>query len=146
MTNPKVESDHPVHQAIVVGDIKFVSEYLANGGSPNVLDRYDCEPLFTAVKYDQLEGAKMLLAAGGNIFRRSKLRGDPFGTACANWNVRMIEFCVGAGVDVNQADSQGTILDWLASQKQFIADENLTEWQAMYDKLVVLGARHTADL
>ncbi len=145
-TNPKVESDHPVHQAIVAGDIGTVSEYLAMGGSPNVLDQFDCEPLYTAVKYDQLEAAKMLLAAGGNIFRRSRFRGDALGAACWNWNARMIDFCLAAGVGVNQLHGGETVLDSLASQGTFIADESLPKWQATYDKLVTLGARHAADL
>jgi ankyrin repeat protein len=142
MTNPRVESDHFVHQAIVLGYIATVSEYLAGGGSPNVFDRYDCEPLFTAVKYDRLEIAKMLLDAGGDIVRRSKFRGDAFGAACWNWNARMIEFCLEAGVDINRLDEGRTILDDLKPQRSFIHVKDIPKWQATYDKLVALGAIH----
>ncbi len=154
MTNPRAESDHFLHQAIVVGDIDVVSKYLAGGGTPNVLDRYDCEPLYTAVKYDRLEIAEMLLTAGGDIFRRSRLRGNPFGAACWNWNARMIDFCIGAGVDVNGLHQSRTILDELEVQKKFFTRGSLSEWegadgrmwQETYDKLVALGARHASEL
>lgn len=146
MTNPKAESDHPVHQAIVQGDIESVSRYLAEGGSANVLDRYDCEPLYTAVKYDRLEIAEMLLAAGGNIFRRSRLRGDAWGAAYANWHTRMIDFCIRAGVDINALDRGRTVLDDMEDEKGGLAAESLPRWQAIHDQLVAMGARRAAEL
>src|SRR5687767_10342104 len=98
MFNSKIESDQLIHQSVVDGDIDRVSQYLADGGSATVRDKYDCEPLFTAVKYDRLEIAEMLRAAGGHMFRASKFTGTGFGAACWNWKARMIDFCVGAGV------------------------------------------------
>jgi len=146
MFNPKIESDQLIHQAVVEGDITRVSQYLADGGSPNLRDKYDCEPLFTAVKYDRLEIAEMLLAAGGNIFRRSKFRGNTFGAACWNWNARMIDFCVRAGVDINELDQGRTILDCIEGQRGFLGGQQLLRWQATYDKLVALGARYATEL
>lgn len=140
------ESHHPLHQAVVEGDIDHVSRYLAEGGSANVLDLYDCEPLLTAVKYDQLEIAELLLAAGGDISRRSKLRGTPFGTACWNWHLRMMDFCVRAGVDVNAIHNGETVLDEMEHQSAPLDAELLLQWQAVHDKLVAWGARHAADL
>lgn len=141
MMNPRVESDHFVHQAIVVGDATSLSSYLNEGGSPNVTDSYDCEPIFTAVKYDQLEIATMLLEAGGDIFRRSKFRGDAFGAACWNWNHRMIDFCIAAGVDINAIYEGHTVLDSLDCEKKYLSDADLPAWKATYEKLVQLGAK-----
>ena len=146
MTNLAVESDQPIHQAIVAGDIGAVSEYLAHGGTPNVVDQYDCEPLFTAVKYDRLEIAEMLLAAGGNIFKRSKFRGSAFGAACWNWNLRMIDFCLRAGVNFNAVDQGKTVLDSLESQRGHLSQESSLKWQAAFDKLVSSGARYAKEL
>ena len=141
--NPRVESDHFVHQAIVTGDVAIVSQYLAEGGSPNITDCYDCEPIYTAVKYDRLDIAVMLLSAGANIFRRSKFRGDPFGAACWNRNLRMIDFCIAAGIEINAVHQGQTILDDFATQKEWLADTSMPSWQATYDKLVQLGAKHS---
>lgn len=121
--NPRVERDHSIHQAVVTGDTAMVSAYLAEGGSPNITDRYDCEPNFTAVKYDRLEIAEMLLAAGGQIDRRSKFRGDAFGVACWNWNIRMIDFCLKVGVDINAMHNGKTILDSITEQKKMIHED-----------------------
>lgn len=142
-TNPRVESDNPIHQAIVAADTSAVSTYLADGGSPTITDQYDCEPIYTAVKFDRLEIAEMLLAAGGNIHRRSKFRGDPLGAACWNWNLRMIDFCIAAGADVNAAHNGQTYLDSLAVQKETITDDALPAWQAANDRLVEHGAKHS---
>lgn len=109
--NPRVESESPIHQTIVDGDTATVSSYLTEGGSPNLTDRYDCELIYTAVKYDRLEIAEMLLAAGACIDRRSRFRGDAFGAACWNWNLRMIDFCITAGVDINATHEGQTNLD-----------------------------------
>ena len=121
-----------------------MTSYLADGGSPSITDRYDCEPIYTAVKYDRLEIAEMLLAAGGSIDRRSKFRGDPFDAACCNWNIRMIEFCISAGVDINTVHRRQTILDSLANQS--VPDTALPRWQAAYDRLVELGAKRSSEL
>lgn len=143
LTNPRVESDDPIHQAIVAADTSTVSTYLAGGGSATITDQYDCEPIYTAVKYDRLEIAEMLLAAGGNIDRRSKFRGNPLGAASWNWNLRMIDFCIAAGADVDTAHNGQTYLDALAAQKESIPDDALSTWQAAYDRLVHHGAKHS---
>ncbi|MES2706736.1 MAG: hypothetical protein V4726_09065 [Verrucomicrobiota bacterium] len=139
--NPQSESDHFLHQAIVAGDITVVVNYLKEGGSPNVTDKYDCEPIFTAVKYDRLEMAARLLEAGGDIFRRSKFRSAAFGAACWNWNPRMIDFCLGSGVDINAVHEGRTVLDSLAHGKAHISDAQLPAWTTAWDKLVGLGAK-----
>ena len=144
--NPKVESDHYIHQAVTVGDIETVSEFLDNGGSPNILDSYDCEPLYTAVKYGKIGIARLLLRAGGDISRKSKFRGTAFGAACWNWNLKMIDFCLEAGTDINSLENGYTILDDLMSQKSHIATESLSEWEAAYNKLVKFGALHANKL
>jgi len=145
-TNPKVESDNLIHQAIVVADISYVSTYLMDGGSPTITDQYDCEPIYTAVKYDQLEIVEMLLAAGGNIDRRSRFRGRALGAACWNWNLRMIDFCVAAGVDVNAVYNGETYLDSLVGQKKTISDDVFPAWEAAYNKLVDYGAKRFGEL
>lgn len=125
----------------------MVSDYLANGGAANVRDCYDCEPLFTAVKYDRLEIARLLLDAGGDLFHTSGFRGDAFGAACWNWSLRMIDFCVEAGADVNEVDERNkTILDGILDQRWWYRSEDLPEWQKAYDHLVSLGARRFRDL
>jgi len=144
--DPRVESDQLIHQAVARGDIGTVSQYLAGGGSPNVLDRFDCEPLYTAVKYDRLEIAELLLAAGGNISRRSKFRGNALGAACWNWNERMIDLCLKAGVDINELYEGLTVLDSVESQRAHLADEDLLKWQATCEKLIALGARRGSEL
>lgn len=144
--NPRVESTHFLHQAIVTGEIGIVSRYLASGGTPNVLDDFDCEPIYTAVKYDRPDIAEMLLAAGGNIFRRSKFRGNAFGAACWNWNARMIDFCLAAGVDINELHQGETVLDSIERQRRHVHKKDLMKCRTTYEKLVSLGARHSREL
>ena len=130
----------------MLGDLARVRDFLAGGGSPNVTDGYDCEPIYTAVKYDRIEIARTLLDAGGDITRTSRLRGDPLGVACWNWNVRMIDFCVAAGVDINADRGGESILDLLERQRALISEDALPAWKKAHDRLVEHGAQHSRDL
>lgn len=135
-------NDVDVHHAAREGDIKAIRTFLAQGGSANEIDRYDCEPLFYAVKHDQLEVAKLLFDAGGQINRNSKLRGDPIGVAVWNLNFRMVKFVVDAGGDINLMRHGETPLDLLRKLRDFpsidLDFEKLNEKENM---LISLGAR-----
>ena len=102
-----------VHQAARNGNTQDIQAFLQAGGAACKLDCYDCEPLYYAVKHDQLEAAQLLLQHGGHVERNSKFRGDPIGAAVWNLNERMIRFTVSAGADVNRIRNGETPLDTL---------------------------------
>jgi ankyrin repeat protein len=138
-----------VHRAAREGDIDAVRAFLEQGGDAKELDCCDCEPLYYAVKHDHLEIAQLLLDAGGQINRNSKLRGDPIGAAVWNVNPRMLKFVVSAGVDVNRLRHGETPLDLLDTLRRFAKDNpegfteaELNEFQQL---LVDLGARRARD-
>lgn len=106
-------SEIDIHQAARDGNRRAVKDYLARGGSANAIDSTDCEPLYYAVREDRLAIARVLLKAGGNIHRESRLRGDPLGAAVWNLNRRMVEFVLSAGVDINRTLNGETALDSL---------------------------------
>jgi ankyrin repeat protein len=136
-----------VHRAAREGDIDAVRVFLEQGGDPKVLDWCDCEPLYYAVKHDELEIAQLLLDAGGQINRNSKLRGDPIGAAIWNVNPRMLRFVVSAGVDVNRIRYGETPLDLLDSLRSFAKNdpERVAELDEFEQLLISLGARRARD-
>ncbi len=110
-----------IHRAARDGALHAVKDYLASGGSPNALDSTDCEPILYAVKHDHLAVARVLLKAGGDIHRESRLRGDPLGVAVWNLNRRMVDFVLAAGVDINRTLHGKTALDLLHELRTLVS-------------------------
>lgn len=136
-----------IHRAAREGDIDAVRAFLEGGSDARELDWCDCEPLYYAVKHDQLEIAQLLLDAGGQISRNSKLRGDPIGAAVWNVNARMLRFVVSAGADVNPLRYGKNPLDLLDSLRSYTKDdpEGVAELDEFEQLLVSLGARRARD-
>ena len=136
-----------IHRAAREGDIDAVRTFLEWGGDVHELDWCDCEPLYYAVKHDQLEIAQLLLSAGGRIDRNSKLRGDPIGAAVWNVNPRMLKFVVSAGADVNRLRYGKPPLDLLDSLRSYTKDgpEMVAELDEFKQLLVSVGARRARD-
>lgn len=113
-----------VHRAARDGDIDSVRTYLESGGDPRQKDRYECEAFYYAVKHDNLEIARLLLVAGGDIHHHSGFRGDPIGAAVWNLNQRMIEFLLSSGVNINRVQHGKTPLDLIDDLNEICREES----------------------
>jgi ankyrin repeat protein len=134
-----------VHRAARDGDVNAVEAFLRRGGEPNLLDQFDTGPLYYAVKHDNLEVARILFGAGGDIHRNSRFRGDPIGAAVWNLNRRMVEFVLGSGVNVNRLRNGETSLDLIDTLRSCHTDR-MAELEDVEQLLLAHGAKRACDI
>lgn len=109
------------------------------------MDRYQCEPIYYAVKHDNLEVAQLLLEAGGDIQHHSEFRGDSIGAAVWNLNQRMIEFLLSSSVNINRLVRGKTPLDLVDELRSYCGDRR-PEVDAVTQHLIQHGAKKACDL
>ena len=136
-----------IHQAARDGNVEAIQIFLKHGGNACDLDRYDCEPLYYAVKHDQYEAAQLLLLSGGDVNRNSKFRGDPIGAAVWNLNIRMIKLTAMSGADINRLRNGETPLDSLNVLRRLAKDnaEALARLDEIEELLISLGGRRSRE-
>lgn len=99
----------PLHNAAAKGDLGVLRGLLnCRDTDPNILDKDQCTPLCLAIREENFEAARILLAfknvdvnLGGGIF------GSPLHLAVVRLELWLIEALIERGANVNKVDSDG---------------------------------------
>eukprot|EP00951_Prasinocladus_malaysianus_P046793 scaffold647945_cov47-Prasinocladus_malaysianus.AAC.2 len=99
-----------MHLAASTGALKSLEFLLANGGNPNVRDRWGALPLMDAVKGGHHMATLVIKRNGGRLSSDSSsaasgTTSDQLCVAAAEGNVAMLQLLRDAGVDLNQASA-----------------------------------------
>jgi ankyrin repeat protein len=121
MSGTQKTADGELHFAAARGDLDKCRELISRGYSVNDFDELGHTPLHYAVKDEQIEAAKLLLAAGANVNARdeSKIGNTPLGEIAGNCSLEMAKLLVEAGADPSIAGwMQICALDLAAERKR----------------------------
>lgn len=107
--------------ACLEGNIKFMKNYLINGGDPNYILSNELPIIFCAVHYNQLEIIDLLVEYGANINIQDQFGQTVLfmivdgcidgmiqsGENIENASIETIKFLLSKGADPNLADNRG---------------------------------------
>jgi ankyrin repeat protein len=89
------------------GDARTVRALLEQHAPVTAVEADGSTALHAAVRFDHLEIADLLIAAGANVKAVTRYNITPLSLACSNGNVAMIERLLKAGADAGSASEQG---------------------------------------
>ena len=107
-TRGELKAPELIWNAIEVGNIEAVKQYLANGVDVNARDENDSTPLHIAVWEGHKEIAKLLIAAGADVNAKKQGGITPLLITVDNGDRGSIELFIAAGADVNRKMKGGS--------------------------------------
>jgi ankyrin repeat protein len=108
------EVDAPLATAAMNRDMALVRSLLAKKADVNATGSDGTTALEWLVRIDEVEVAKLLLAAGADPKKANRLGLTPIALASANGNPAMISLLLDAGVDANTMDANSEPVSWAA--------------------------------
>jgi ankyrin repeat protein len=78
-------------EAVAKRDVSAVRALLGKGVSPNQMDKLGIPILVSAIRYEALEVAESLVAAGADVFAEGKMKGDALWIASAEGHRKILE-------------------------------------------------------
>jgi pectate lyase len=96
-----------IHQAVHLGDLEKVKEFLEQGIDINAKDENGQTSLYIAVRNDNKEIVKLLIDKGADANVKDAQGGSPLYIAVSAENNSMAELLIKSGADVNGNDAQG---------------------------------------
>jgi len=115
-------------------DPAAVSRLLEEGADPDTRGQYDTPALHWAVRYNDLQSARLLVEAGADPEISSRYGVTPLGLAVANGNIALVDLLLDAGADANTLEHNGQTVLMTAAENGVLANvEQLVKNGALVD-------------